>query len=125
MLQANTLEMEKRAGELATHARQLYQIGEELETLLQDVEQQGGEDILLPDLKKNCEELCREVHQLEQLENRLYEICQSMERCEKRIVEEYLHERLHYRHTSSVFIQVLPDSIRNNLMMTGIIGIKF
>lgn len=125
MLQANILEMEKQAGELATHARQLYQIREELEMLLQDAKRQGGEEMLLPVLKENYEELCREVYQLEQLGKRLYEIWKSMENCEERITEEYLQERLHHRHTPSVIIQILPDTIRNSLTTTSVIGIKF
>lgn len=124
MLQANTLELEKRAGELATHARQLCRIEEELEEFLQDIKQQGGE-MLLPALKKSRERLYEKEQQLQELINRLYEIWQILENCEERITEEYLQERLHHRHAPSVIIQILPDTIRNNLTTTSVIGIKF
>lgn len=124
MLQANTLELEKRAGELATHARQLCQIEEELEEFLQDIKQQGGE-MLLPALKKSRERLYEKEQQLQELINRLYEIWQILENCEERITEEYLQERLHHRHAPSVIIQILPDTIRNSLTTTSVIGIKF
>lgn len=122
MLQANTREMEKRTKELATFAGQLYRIEEELEELLQGIRQQGGE-MLLPALKKICENLCREKRQMEELESRLYEIGKNLESCEARITEEYFQERLPHKHTPSATIQILPESIRNGLTTT--IGINF